>query len=418
MARLGNLQTLTAPLKQRNFAWYISGGTIALFGIWAQRLTIAYLTWEITESPTWLGFMVAADLFPTVIFTPIAGVVADRVDRRIMSIITQALGMLQALALAVLAYLNLLNIWILLGLTLFIGIVWAFNTAARLTLVPNLMEPQHVPSAIALDSAIFNLARFIGPALAGYLIDTFGAATTFALNTVTFAIFIYTLYKCRLVRDERRGVESHGVYAEALDGFRYAVNHSGIGPMLILVTAVALGIKPALELLAGVNGAVYNLTAIGLGWLMSASSVGAIIAAIWLAQRGTARGLTRFVIANLIFSAISIFVFTATGYYVLGLIGVFLIGAATVIGGTATQTLMQNAVDGSMRGRVMSIYGMIYRGVPALGALAMGYAAEFVGFQLSLATGGLICLVAFFWILRREEIVTSALEFPASKKDV
>lgn len=410
MARLGNLDSITAALKQRNFAWYISGGTIALFGIWAQRLTIAYLTWELTKSPTWLGLMVCADLFPTVIFTPIAGVVADRVDRRVMSIVTQTLGMLQAFALAALTYFGLINVWILLLLTLFIGVVWAFNTAARLSMVPNLMEPEHVPSAIAIDSAVFNLARFIGPALAGHLIDKVGPETTFLLNGVTFSIFLFTLFKCRLIRDERRGMGSGGVFAQAAEGIRYAARHPGIGPVLIMVIALALGIKPVLELLAGVNGDVYGLTATGLGWLMSASSVGAVLGAVWLAQRGTHIGLTRVVVGTLFFGALSIFGFTATDIYALGLVGVFFIGAAVVLGGTGTQTLMQHAVDGAMRGRVMSLYGMIYRGVPALGALAMGYAAEFVGFQLALASGGVVCLGVLFWVLGRRQTITLALE--------
>ena len=149
MARIGNLQNITAALKQRNFAWYIGGGTISLFGMWAQRLTIGWLTWELTGSGFWLGLMAFADLFPTVLLTPIAGVVADRVDRRIMSIITQSLGLLQALTLAVLTFLDLIDEWSLLLLTFFIGVVWAFNTAARLTMVPNLLELEHVPSAIA-----------------------------------------------------------------------------------------------------------------------------------------------------------------------------------------------------------------------------------------------------------------------------
>lgn len=410
MARLTNLDSITAALRQRNFAWYIGGGSIALFGIWAQRLTIGWLTWELTESGFWLGLMAFADLFPTVLITPFAGVVADRVDRRIMSIVTQTFGMLQAFALAALHFAGMLDRWSLLLLTLFIGVVWAFNTAARLAMVPNLMEPQHVPSAIALDSASFNLARFIGPALAGFLYDSVGPGMSFLLNGVTFAIFLFTLFKCRMLRDERGGSAGAGIVAQALEGLRYAARHPGIGPILIVLIALALGVKPVLELLPGVTGAVYDMSATGLGGLMSVSAIGAIIASLWLAQRGTADGLTRVVIGTLLLGGLSILGFTATDDYLLGLLGVFFVGAAVVLGGTGTQALMQNAVDGAMRGRVMSLYGLIYRGVPALGALAMGAAAEFVGFRIALACGGVLCIAVFLWMMRRQRAMTVALE--------
>ena len=182
MASFANLDAITAALKQRNFAWYFAGSSIGLIGIWGQRLTISWLAWEFTRSGFWLGVVVAADLLPTIFFAPIAGVVADRVNRHRMMFVTQFLGMLQALTLAALAFSGLLDIWWLVGLTLFIGIVWAFNTAARLSMVPNLLEPQHVPSAVAMDSAIFNLARFIGPMVAGYLIAGVGAGPTFLIN--------------------------------------------------------------------------------------------------------------------------------------------------------------------------------------------------------------------------------------------
>src|SRR5690606_24410348 len=137
---------------------------------------------------------------------------------------------------------------------------------------------------------------------------------------------------------------------QSLEGVRYAARHPGIGPILILLIALALGVKPVLELLPGVTGAVYHLSATGLGWLMSVSAVGAMIASLWLAQRGTADGLTRMVLGALLFGSVSIFGFAATDNFILGLVGVFFVGAAIVIGGTGTQTLMQNAVDGAMRG--------------------------------------------------------------------
>ena len=412
MARFVNLDAITTALKQRNFAWYFAGSSIGLIGIWGQRLTISWLAWEFTRSGFWLGVVVAADLLPTIFFAPIAGVVADRVNRHRMMFVTQFLGMLQALTLAALAFSGLLDIWCLVGLTMFIGIVWAFNTAARLSMVPNLLEPQHVPSAVAMDSAIFNLARFIGPMVAGYLIAGVGAGPTFLINGITFAVFLACLLQARMIRDERGARSTANILVQATEGIRYAVKHPGIRPVLILIIALAIGIKPTLELLAGVTDTVYNLGPTGLGNLMAASAVGATIAAVWLAQRGTVVGMTRIVISALLLGIVSLFAFTATQSFVFGLVCASFIGAAIVVGGTGTQTLMQNAVDGAMRGRVMSLYGMVYRGGPALGAFAMGSAAEFIGFQSALACGGVIGAGALVWVFRQRKIMVSALEGP------
>lgn len=415
MARFSNLNAITAALKQRNFAWYFAGSSIGLIGIWGQRLTISWLAWEFTRSGFWLGVVVAADLLPTIFFAPIAGVVADRVNRHRMMFVTQFLGMLQALTLAALAFSGLLDIWCLVGLTMFIGIVWAFNTAARLSMVPNLLEPQHVPSAVAMDSAIFNLARFIGPMVAGYLIAGVGAGPTFLINGITFAVFLVCLLQARMIRDERGARSTANIFVQVTEGIRYAVKHPGIRPVLILIIALAIGIKPTLELLAGVTDTVYNLGPTGLGNLMAASAVGAIIAAVWLAQRGTVVGMTRIVISALLLGIVSLFAFTATQSFIFGLVCVSFIGAAIVVGGTGTQILMQNAVDGAMRGRVMSLYGMVYRGGPALGAFAMGSAAEFIGFQSALACGGVIGAGALVWVFRQRKIMVSALEGPPDK---
>ena len=417
MARFVNLDAITTALKQRNFAWYFAGSSIGLIGIWGQRLTISWLAWEFTRSGFWLGVVVAADLLPTIFFAPIAGVVADRVNRHRMMFVTQFLGMLQALTLAALAFSGLLDIWCLVGLTMFIGIVWAFNTAARLSMVPNLLEPQHVPSAVAMDSAIFNLARFIGPMVAGYFSAGVGAGPTFLLTGITFAVFLVCLLQARMIRDERGARSTANILVQATEGIRYAVKHPGIRPVLILIIALAIGIKPTLELLAGVTDTVYNLGPTGLGNLMAASAVGATIAAVWLAQRGTVVGMTRIVISALLLGIVSLFAFTATQSFVFGLVCASFIGAAIVVGGTGTQTLMQNAVDGAMRGRVMSLYGMVYRGGPALGAFAMGSAAEFIGFQSALACGGVIGAGALVWVFRQRKIMVSALEGPPDNGD-
>jgi MFS family permease len=410
MAGLTDFSSVADALRQRNFGIYMAGSSVGLLGLWVQRLAIGWLTWQLTHSGTWLGIIAFADLFPTMLITPFAGALADRLDRRLMSLVSQALAMVQAFALAILTFMGLIDIWSLLALTLFLGIVYAFNTAARLALVPNLLEPRYVPSAIAIDSAVFNLARFLGPAIAGAIIVNWGVGPAFLFNALTFVCFLAALYHIRMIRHETGGKKTGGIVSQTLEGFRYARNHPGIGPMLVVIFAMAVGVKPFLELLPGFADAVFDRGAQGLAYLTAVAGLGAFTSALWMAQRGTAVGLTKVVIYGLLLGGIAIFLFTGTDNYAIGLTGAYFAGASVALAGTGTQTLMQNVVDGAMRGRVMSLYGMIYRGAPAFGALLMGSASEFIGLQASVAFGGVLCILVSVWMFRHRATMTPALE--------
>ena len=412
MARFAAFASIGAALRQRNFAWYLTGSTIALTGMWAQRVAIGWLAWELTHSGTWLGLVSFADLFPTVIFTPIAGVIADRVDRRRMSIFALSLAMVQAFTLAALTWFKLIEIWSLLALVVFSGIVFAFNAAARLAMVPNLLERQHVPSALALDSATFNIARFIGPAVAGATIAAWGVSMTFLLNSLTFTVFIFSLARARMVRSEIlvRGRSSAGMVSQIGEGMRYASGHAGIGPIMVLLIASSIGVRGFMELLPGLADEVFHRGAVGLAQLNSVAGVGAFITTFWLAQRGHIRGITSSAIYGLLASGIAVVVFAATDIFWIGLLATLVAGATSSLCATGTQTLMQTVVAGEMRGRVMSLYAMFNRGAPAIGALMMGAASEVIGFQNALLGGAAVALVTLFWVLRRRKSMTAALE--------
>ena len=410
MAGLTKFGGVAAALRQRNFAYYLWGGTPSVVGLWVHRIAVLWLTWEMTKSGTWLGLMSFADLAPTVIITPFAGAIADRVDRRKMSIITQALAMLQAIVLAVLVMTGLIGIWSLWVCTLFLGCVYAFFTAARLTMVPNLLPREHIPAAIALDSAIFNVARFLGPMVAGAIIIGWGVGPAFVFNACTFVIYLYALFRLRLLRDESSGRAHGGILQQTVEGLRYAWDHAGIRLMLLVIAAMALGVKPVLDLLPGFADVVFNRGPAGLAELTAAAGLGAFSAAVYLATRGATLGLTKVTIWALAMGATGILVFCANDIYWLALVAMFFVGASVTLAGTGTQTLMQAAVDGAMRGRVMSLYGVIYRGGPALGALVMGTASDTIGLPLAVSGGGVLTLAAWLWIVRRRSATARALE--------
>jgi MFS family permease len=412
MARFEAFGSISAAVRQPNFAWYLSGSTVSLIGSWSQRVAMGWLTWELTHSGIWLGIIAFADLFPAVVFTPIAGVIADRVDRRQMSLISQVLAMTQALALTVLSWTGLINIWLLLALALYLGIVMAFNTAARLSMVPNLLARSFVPSALALDSATYNMARFMGPAVAGAMIVRYGVAAAFALNCVTFAVFIFALSRARMIRDEGHKTAQVSILSQSLDGIRHVIRHPGLGPILLLLVSVAVGLRGFMELLPAFADVIFRRGAEGFAQMTASAGVGAFVSAVWLALRGRAQGMTTIVVGGMAVGCVAILPFALTQIFWLALVGAFLVGAATSVCSIGTQTLMQNVVDGAMRGRVMSLYGVVNRGSPALGALVLGAGSELFGLQEVTLAGGAMALLVLIWVLRRRRSMRAALETP------
>ena len=376
----------------------MSGAGIALIGMWAQRIAVAWLTWELTHSATWLGLMAFADLFPTIVLTPFAGAIADRVDRRKLSLVSQFVAFLQAVILTVLVYTDLINIWSLFVLTFLLGVAMAYATAARLAMVPNLMEAKHVPSALASDAAIYNSARVVGPMVAAALITVIGITGGFLVNCLTYVIFLVCLMKIRLVRNESRG-QSGGIWNQTLEGVRYAARHPGIGPILIVLTALAMSVKPFLDLLPGLADDVFNSGVNGFAQLAAAGGAGAVVCAIWLALRGRLDGLTSITLSALVVGPLGIILMCISDIFWLGMLGSFIAGSSITLTGTGVQTLMQHSVDGDIRGRVLSLYGMLHRGVPALGALLMGIVGDLVGLQTTLIGGAvLFCVPVLIWV--------------------
>ncbi len=193
------LQTgLALPLKNANYGIYVAGNAVSLVGTWMQRISVSWLTWELTHSGLWLGIVAFADFFPGLVVGPLAGAIADRADQLTVVRTSQLVSLVQATVLAALAATHHLEIWSLVALTGFQGAVVAFNQPARLALVPSLVGGGDVASAVAINSVIFNLARFIGPMLSGLVIVWFGVAAAFAANAVSYVAFVLALMWVRI----------------------------------------------------------------------------------------------------------------------------------------------------------------------------------------------------------------------------
>ncbi len=410
MSFVNRFATVTRAFQTRNYRLYASGNLLSLVGNWMQRLAVGWLTWQLTESGTWLGIIAVAQLFPTVLIGPLAGTVADRFDRLRLIKISQTLALVQASVLALLVYTGGITIELLLLLTVLLGAFNAFNQPARHSLIPSLVGPDDLSAAIAINSIVFNIARFIGPAIAGIVIITFGVAAAFAANAASFLIFLFALSLIHLPARAAAGREYRGLIADVGEGYAYAIGHPGIGPVLVLLFVVTLCARPYVELMPGFAADVFHRGADGLAWLTAAAGLGALVAGVWLAQRGTVVGLTRVLVSNFLLIAIALLAFTATGFFVVAVPAVFVTGFALTVNGISMQTLVQNTVDPTMRGRVLGLYGMVMGGGPALGALGMGALSESVGLRLPLAGGALICALAWVWAVRRRRALATNLE--------
>jgi MFS family permease len=412
MAGSSGFAAIRSALAIPDYRNYTVGNLCSHFGTWVQRVSVQWLTWEMTGSGTWLGIIAFADLFPTVVLAPLAGAFADRIDRLKAIRITQFLALAQAAALAALTFAGLITIDSLLALTVFHGTVMALNQPLRFTVVPSLVPRENLSAAIGISSLSFNSARIAGPALAGIIIVNWGVAPAFAFNAVTYLIYIIALYMIREFRSERRGPPSPlgHIPQEIMEGYRYAINHPGIGPLIVLMSVIAVFGRPIGELMAGFADDVFHRGAEALAMMTSALGAGALLGGYRLARRGGVQGLTNTVVVNVLVLALALLGFTATDNFWIALTCIAAAGYAMVTIGVGEQTLIQNAVHGHMRGRVLSLYGMVSRGGPAIGALWMGAASSSVGLRWPVAAGAVVCVIMWFWARTRRRRLSEALE--------
>lgn len=401
---------IARAMRHRDYRVYVGGDGISLVGNWVQRVAIGWLTWELTHSGLWLGVVAMAELFPSILCAPLGGALADKYDRRRLAMTAEVIQLVQAVALAVLTWQGLIDIWWIVSLTFVRGVINAGSHPARQALVPSLVPMADLSTAIAFNSVVFNIARFIGPAVSGLIIAHFGIAAAFASNAVSFVMFILALAYIKMPYVEQFTRKHQSLYAQMAEGMRYIAGHAGIGPMLMLLTMTSILVRPLADLLPGYAGAVFESGATGLAWLTSAMGLGSMIAAFGIAQRGRVGGLTSHSVANCGLMAVATMAFAFAPNFWLGLFLLAVASYAITVTGVSGQALIQSAVSGELRGRVISIYGMIFRAAPASGALIIGALSEKLGWHWPLAISSAICLGVWVWARRRLKSMAAALE--------
>ncbi|MGE0652194.1 MAG: MFS transporter, partial [Alphaproteobacteria bacterium] len=274
------------------FAAYILGNLASHIGDWAQRLAVGWLVWEMTKSPGWLGVVFFSDLAPTLLLSPVGGALADRIDRLKLARITLVLAMFNPAVLAVLYFAGLLTVWWLLAAAIYLGVVNAFGQATRVALMAMLVAEEDIPRAAPISSITFNIARFAGPALFGFISSHTDVGFAILINLAAYLVFFVVLLSIRPRAEVRSGRGGRrGLGSDIVDGFRYALTHPAVGPLLIVLLVSSLGTRAFMDLLPGFAGGIFGKGPEALAILTGAVGLGALSGAIYLTLRPTVMGL-------------------------------------------------------------------------------------------------------------------------------
>ena len=382
-------------LRHRNFRLFLGGQFVSLVGTWLQSVALGWLLYRLTHSAFVLGLAGFLTQIPSLVLSPLAGVWADRWNRHRMVIGTQALSMVQALALAALVLSGRSAVLPILLLNLLLGIANATDVPARQSFVVELVAgSEDLPNAIALNSSIFNLARLVGPALAGPLIAALGEGTVFLLNGLSYLAVIAALLAIRVPARPHR-VEPWGELRSHLrDGLRYVAGFAPIRAVLVLLAILNLFGTTNMVLLPIFAGDVMRGDAHTYGLLVGSIGVGALAGALYMASRRTVVGLGRVILVALsLFSGSLIaLAFTRNQWLAVAILAVT--GFGMMVHMASSNTIVQTLVDPAMRGRVMSFYTVAFMGSAPLGSLLLGWSASRIGAPWTTGLSSLICLAA------------------------
>jgi MFS family permease len=390
----GGLSQGLRALRHRNFRLFLGGQVISLAGTWMQQVALSWLVYRLTRSPFLLGLVGFAGQLPSLLLAPLAGVWADRADRRRIVIGTQALAMVQALALAALVLTGRITIAHVLVLSVFLGLVNGVDVTARQAfLVEMVRGREDLAGAIALNSSVFNAARLVGPAVAGFMIGLVGEGTVFLLNGLSYVAVIAALLAMKIESRPPAPRRRQPVWRELKEGVRYAAGFAPIRSLLLLIGLVSLVGVPFTVLMPVFATDVLHGGARTLGLLMSSLGVGALGGALFLAARRSVRGLGRVILAAVTLFGLSLVGLGLSRSEWLSMALLVAAGLGMMAHMASSNTILQTIVDEDKRGRVMSFYAMAFMGTVPLGSLLSGALAARVGAPAAVGLGGIACLL-------------------------
>lgn len=387
-----------AALRDPFFAKYITAYAISMTGMMVRVTAMGYLVYDLTGDPFLLGVMSFAQVAPEIIFGPVAAAVLDRIDRRKLLMLIQAIYIVGMLTLMVLIGTEVVKFWHLVVIGATLGTAASFDWPARMALVPTLVERPLMQSAVAINAATFNGARVVGPSLGGWLIGLVGVMWCFGLYAVALVPFIAMLAVMPHNRRPRARNHDGSPWGDLVEGYRYIWEHKQIRAMLTVdIVPIMLGMS-YITMAPAFAREVLEMGSEGLGYLLSGNGIGSLLGTLIVARMSGMRGRGMVVVVGVLLFGFSLIAFGLSSglMYSLGLIVV--VGLMMGIYGTMNDTLIQTTVDDEYRGRVSATYSMLW-GLSPIGGLIAGALATVVGVQWAIAICGMLVLlyVPYLW---------------------
>lgn len=392
---------ILAAFAHRNYRLLWTGTVITQNGQWMQQIALGWLVLELTNSPAFLGFVGFARGIPMLFFSLPAGVLADRMSRKALMMISQAAAALVALVLTVLVFLDMIEPWHVIVLSILGGTAMAFVSPVRQALVPGVVPRDTIANAIALNSAGQNATRIVGPSLAGVLIAAVGTALCFLIQTIGFIWALITSNQMELDETSKQNQAKAGVVQNVVDGFRYIKSLPVLSGLILMAAVPTVIAMPYLQMLPVFARDVLSIGSTGLGMLMAASGAGALIGALLFAAYGSRiRRQGVFMIATASGFGLCLVAFAFSPWWQLSLLLVALTSCVSAGYMAQNNTLIQLMVADEYRGRVMSVYMMTW-GLMPFGTLPMGWLAEHLGAPTAVALHGGVSAVLVLLVAMR-----------------
>lgn len=391
--------------KHRNFRLFFVGQALSLLGSWMQGPAVSWLTWRLTESPKWLGVVGFASQIPILITGLLGGVVADRLKRRRLVIIIQTIAMIQAGMLAGLTLSGHISPITILILALFLGFILSFDFPARQTFLMDMVGKEDIGNAVALNSSIVHGARVLGPTAAGIIVSIWGEGTCFVINAISFLFVLASLF---MMKEEELHpqVESteNSISKSISSALKIAWRTKEMRTPLLLMGTLSLSSMSYMVLLPQIVDTNFGGGAGSLGIAMSSAGFGALLGAIALASKKDAKDLSKIVLLSLLINGVALIGFSFLPTLVLAAPALVIIGLSGYLVVAATQIAIQNASPPDSRGRLMSIFTVVFFGLVPIGSLLSGFASAKIGPGKTIAICGIICIIVSLYFMFKKEV--------------
>jgi MFS family permease len=386
------------PFQSRNYRIYYLGQFVMVLGNWMQNVAMSWLVYRLSGSALALGITAFAQQLPVLLLAPFAGVLADRTNRRRVLIIVQSFGLVQGAAITLLTVSGQAQVWHIIVLSLWIGVVNGFETPTRQAFLLELLrERHHLPNAIALQSFLMNTTRLVGPSLAGVILAFFGEAVCFAINTICY-VAIVAAY--RIIRPPARTIRTDGQswFAALIVGFRYAFGDRVNRRLMALLGCLGFMSAPWQSLMPIIAKQVLQGDSRTLGGLIGAVGAGALISTVFIASRRTVRGIEKTVLVTIFVTALSFIGFSFARTFLAAALLLPVFGFGLIATASSSNQILQSIAHDDFRGRIVSVYVMVFMGSMPLGNLLGGVVADHFGalWTVRLAGIGLLGLALWF----------------------